>query len=133
MSGDRSIANVHFVGSTGLSHITILRPPVVPIPYDDALTFAAWIVAIADQSEDHSRFAEILSLVEGGEPPRPPEAHEHRLIRPDGNLLWTATSNPGTVWDLSEMIARIAGPFRYEWRPVGSETWIVNYERGASQ
>jgi hypothetical protein len=53
--------NKHLVSSQG-ERIVIMLPPRGPIEKDDALTLAAWIVAIVG---DEERFREILSAVEG--------------------------------------------------------------------
>lgn len=56
-------ANDHLIGSTGFTHIVVLLPPVGPMPYEEALRMAAWIVAIADP--DDERFPKILKAVRG--------------------------------------------------------------------
>lgn len=56
--------NKHLVSSTG-DDIVILNPPArgVRMSKLDALTFAAWIVALADNGDDPT-FAEIREAVE---------------------------------------------------------------------
>lgn len=55
--------NDHLIGSRAGTHVVMLAPPVVPMPYEEALRMAAWIVMIADPSEDHARFTEILNAI----------------------------------------------------------------------
>ena len=52
--------NKFLVGSQG-DHTNIMNPPTSPITREDALLFAAWIVAIADRDD---AFARILEDVE---------------------------------------------------------------------
>lgn len=57
---DVDISNVHMV-SAGSRGIVIIAPPIVPMTKTDALVFAAWIVALAD--EDGS-FPDLLARVQ---------------------------------------------------------------------
>lgn len=54
--------NTHVVG---ISHngVVIMNPPAGPISFDQALLFAAWIVAVADGQGNYT-FAEYLSAVQ---------------------------------------------------------------------
>ncbi len=52
--------NKHLVGVQGES-IVIMNPPRWPMSKDDALTFAAWIVTLAD---DHEAFSDHLAAVQ---------------------------------------------------------------------
>lgn len=60
---DIDTTNKHLVSSTG-DEIVILNPParMARMSRVDALTFAAWIVAVADIGDDPT-FAEILDAV----------------------------------------------------------------------
>ena len=60
---DVDISNQHLVGWRG-DGLTIVIPPIpsVPIPADEALVFAAWIVCLADPLGD--RFAAIMKRVQ---------------------------------------------------------------------
>lgn len=53
--------NKHMVGVQG-ENIVIMNPPRGPISKADALTFAAWIVSLAD---DHEAFTDHLAAVQG--------------------------------------------------------------------
>lgn len=57
-------ANDMMVGIQG-GHVLVMNPPQLmePIPKDAAMRMAAWIVALADQSEDHKDFHDILNAV----------------------------------------------------------------------
>lgn len=57
---DVDVINRHLVGTNGVT-ITVMMPPLVPMPKDDALTFAAWLVACADPMGD--RFEKIMHKV----------------------------------------------------------------------
>jgi hypothetical protein len=58
------LANKHFVGLQG-QNIVILNPPS-RLSKDDALLFAAWIVALADYEHDGiDAFNEVLEAVQG--------------------------------------------------------------------
>ncbi len=54
--------NRFLVGARGVEgeEIVILRPPLAPMSVDEALTLAAWLVAITG---DEIRFEKILSAV----------------------------------------------------------------------
>jgi hypothetical protein len=54
------IMNKYFVGSNGTT-ISILMPPLTPLTKDDALVFAAWLVACADPMGD--RFEKVMHKV----------------------------------------------------------------------
>ena len=56
------VGNHHVVGVQG-EYVVIFVPPRRLLK-KDALAFAAWIVAMADQSLDHADFREILRRVE---------------------------------------------------------------------
>lgn len=51
--------NDHLVGIRG-DNVVMVLPPIAPMPRDEALRMAAWIVAIVD---DDDRFAAILAAV----------------------------------------------------------------------
>lgn len=54
------IMNDHLVGSTGRTHVVMLRPPILPMPYEEAIRMAAWIVLVTNGEE---RFAEISKAI----------------------------------------------------------------------
>ena len=56
------IANDQMVGVQG-DYIVVLFPKQ-RMTKDEALIHAAWLVALADETSDHSRFREILEAVE---------------------------------------------------------------------
>lgn len=56
------LANTHLVGSTRGDHTVIARPPLEPIPDDEALALAAWIVIVAGRGEC-DRFDEIYRAI----------------------------------------------------------------------
>lgn len=62
-SEEIQIANDHFVGSTGSKFVQILVPPRGPIPYEQALRMAAWIVLVSDEE----RFEQILEAIKRGD------------------------------------------------------------------
>ena len=51
--------NDHLVGIQG-GNVVMVLPPTAPMPHEEALRMAAWIVAIAD---DDDRFGAILAAV----------------------------------------------------------------------
>jgi len=55
--------NRHMVGSNG-KNVVIQRGPFGPISYDEALEFAAWIVAVTDDYNGQ-KFLEKLREVQG--------------------------------------------------------------------
>lgn len=59
---DIDMTNIHGV-SVHAENIVVLAPSR-RMTYDEALVFAAWIVAIADHSDDHAEFDKILAAVE---------------------------------------------------------------------
>jgi hypothetical protein len=56
--------NKHMVGVQG-DNILIMNPPRGPMSKADALVFAAWIVTLADYSEDEKDFRNALEAVRG--------------------------------------------------------------------
>jgi hypothetical protein len=54
--------NDHLIGMQG-DLITVMIPPT-RMSVDEALRFAAWIVAMADASPSHTRFEAVLRAVE---------------------------------------------------------------------
>jgi hypothetical protein len=54
--------NKHMVGVHG-DNIVIMNPPRMPMSKADALIFAAWIVTLADYSEDEKDFRNALEAV----------------------------------------------------------------------
>ena len=54
--------NKHMVGVQG-DNIVVLMPPHGPMSKADALVFAAWIVTLADYSEDEKDFRNALEAV----------------------------------------------------------------------
>lgn len=54
--------NKHLVGVQG-DKIVIMMPPREPMSKPEALVFAAWIVTLADYSEDEKDFRSALEAV----------------------------------------------------------------------
>lgn len=54
-------SNDHFVGILG-DNVTMLMPPMGPIPKEQAIRLAAWLVVCAGDY-DGTRFAEVLEAV----------------------------------------------------------------------
>jgi hypothetical protein len=61
-----NISNVFLVAATVNSTFTLLNPPLPGriITREEALVLAAWLVAIADDSESHVDFLDVLKQVE---------------------------------------------------------------------
>ena len=55
--------NKHLVG-TNATHVTTMTPPAGPMTFDDALSLAAWLVAVAEPHAQH-KFDEVLEAVRG--------------------------------------------------------------------
>ena len=53
-------ANKFLVGSRGPEDICIMSPPEAPIPHEDALNLAAWLVAVTMQEK---RFKVVLEAI----------------------------------------------------------------------
>lgn len=59
------ITNRHLVSSMHGDKIAILNPPRSAMTKQEALTLAAWIVALADDDPERTTFSEILAEVLG--------------------------------------------------------------------
>jgi hypothetical protein len=55
--------NKFFVSSVAGERFKLMRSPGI-MSADDALNLAAWLVAMADHSPNHERFAEVLRAVQ---------------------------------------------------------------------